>query len=184
MKKLSLGMCCVVVALALASLAGASAAGTGRQENGRAGSQLEASLDELEQALKKSAALDFRQRYARRTYTRLKRAGGCEVGFVVSYVPGGAIASQPGQPAADLSRDEWRVNLSGLDRGGVTVEKPAEGDYRIVRFAALGGGEAIRRVGQAVTDGGPAPEGRLYVGEKEAPAVAAALERAIGACVQ
>lgn len=182
MKRFSLAMSCVVVGLALASSAGASAGLAGRQENAGAGSRLEASLDELEGALKGSVALDFRQRYARRTYTRLKREGGCRVSFAVSRVPGGAIVSDPDRPAGDLSYEVWKVNLSGLDRGGVAVETPSKGDYRLVRFAALAGEEAIKLEGRAVGESGWAAEGRLYVGEKDAAAVAAALEGAISAC--
>jgi hypothetical protein len=182
MKKCSVRISCALAALALAFSTYGPARQAGGQEGVKAGASLEAALDQLEQGLKRGVAIDFRMRYPRRTYTRLRRAGGCDIGFRESQVPGGALTSDPGRPVEDLSSAEWRVNLSELDPAGVKVEKPAKGEYRVIRFAAAGGKEAIRRQGFGPGDGGWVTEGRIYVGGDVASEVAAALEKAITAC--
>ena len=182
MKKCSVRVSCALAALALTFSTYGSARQTGGREGVRAGAPLEAALDRLEQALKRGVALDFRMRYPRRTYTRLKRAGGCDIGLRESQVPGGASARDFGRPVAELSSAEWRMNLSDLDPAGVKVEKPAKGDYRVIRFAAAGGKETIKRQGFGPGDGGWVTEGLIYVGGDVAPEVAAALEKAITAC--
>ena len=182
MNKCSSRISCALVALTLAFFTYGSARPAGGQEGVKAGASLEAALDQLEQALKKSVAIDVRMRYPRRTYTRLKRAGGCDIVFRESQVPGGSIASDPGRPVADLSSAEWRVNLSSLDPAGVKVDKTSKGEYRVIRFAAAGGKETIRRQGFGPGDGGWLSEGRIYVGGEVASEVAAALEKAITAC--
>lgn len=182
MKKRSVRISCALAALALAFSTSGFARQTGGREGVRAGASLEASLDQLEQALKKSVALDFRMRYPRRTYTRLKREGGCNISLRESQVPGGAHARDVGNPVADLSSAEWRVDLSGLDPAGVRVEKPAKGDYRVIHFAAAAGKEGIKREGYWPGDAGRIAEGRIYVGEDVASAVATALEKAVTAC--
>ncbi|HLM57404.1 MAG TPA: hypothetical protein VK422_14920 [Pyrinomonadaceae bacterium] len=182
MKKFSVRIPCALAALALVFSASGFARQTGGGKGVRAGASLEASLDQLEQALKRGAAIDFRMRYPRTTYTRLKRAGGCDISLRESQVPGGAHARDVGNPVTDLSSAEWRVNLSGLDPAGVRVEKPSKGDYRIIHFAAAAGREAIRREGYWPGDAGRIAEGRIYVGEGAASAVATALEKAISAC--
>ena len=84
MKKSSLVMPCVLVALTLGLCLKGTARQGERTEKAQAGAFPEASLDELERRLKESVALDFRNRYARRTYVRLKRKGGCNAVFQVS----------------------------------------------------------------------------------------------------
>lgn len=182
MKKCSVRISCALAALALAVATYGPALQAAGQEGVKAGASLEAALDQLEQALKRGVALDFRMRYPRRTYTRLKREGGCDIALRESQVPGGVNTSGSGVPVADLSSAEWRVNLSGLDPAGFKVEKPAKGDYRVIRFAAAGGKEAIKRQGFAPGDGGRVTEGRIYVGGDVASEVAAALEKAVNAC--
>ena len=182
MKKCSVRISCALAALALAFSTYGSARQASGQEGVKAGASLEAALDQLEQGLKRSVALDFRMRYPRRTYTRLKRAGGCDIGFRETQVPGGVNARDSGRPVADLSSAELRVNLSGLDPAGVRVEEHAKGDYRVIRFAAAGGQKAIKRQGFGSGDGGWLTVGRIYVGGDVASEVAAALEKAINAC--
>lgn len=182
MKKFSLRISCALAALALAFSANGSAGQTGRREGVKAGASLETSLDQLEQALKSGAAIDFRMRYPRTTYTRLKRAGGCDISLRESQVPSGPHARATGSPITDLGSAEWRVNLSGLDPAAVRVEKPSKGDYRIIHFAAAAGKDAIKWGGYAPGDASRVTQGRIYVGEEAAPAVAAALEKAIAAC--
>lgn len=182
MKKYSIRISCALAALALVFSASGSAQQTGRKEGVRAGGSLESSLDQLEEALKRSVALDFRMRYPRRTYTRLRRASGCDIGFRESQVPSGPRARAVGTPIVDLSAAELKVDLSGLDPAGVEVETPAKGDYRIIHFAAAEGRKAIKWTGYGPGDSGWLTEARIYVGEDVAPAVAAALEKAINAC--
>ncbi len=182
MKKFSVRISCALAALALAFSADGSAGQTGRQAGVQGSASLEASLDQLEQALKRGAAIDFRMRFPRTTYTRLKRAGGCDISLRESQVPSGPHARDIGRPISDLSSAEWRVNLSGLDPAAVRVEKPSKGDYRIIHFAAAAGKEAIKWGGYGPGDASRVTQGRIYVGEEAAPTVAAALEKAITAC--
>jgi hypothetical protein len=182
MKKCSVRISCAVAALALAFSSYGAARQAGGQKGVKAGASLETALDQLEQGLKRSVAIDFRMRYPRRTYTRLKRAGGCDIDLRESQVPGGPHARDVGNPIADLSSAEWRVNLSELDPAGVKVEKPAKGDYRVIRFAAAEGKKAIKWSGYGPGAGGWTAEGRIYVGGDVAPEVATAFEKAITAC--
>lgn len=153
-----------------------------RTKKPQAAVSVEMPLDQLEQRLKESVALDFRQRYTRRTYVRLKRKGGCDVSFQVSQVPGSPYFHDPQKPGPDLSTAEWSVNLSDLDPAGVEIGRPTKGDYRVIRFAALGGREAIKWRGLYVGDIGRMSEGRIDVAEKVAPQIEAALRQAIIAC--
>ena len=182
MKKYSVRISCALAALALAFSTSGFARQTGGREGVRAGASLEASLDQLEQALKRGAAVDFRMRYPRTTYTRLKRAGGCDISLRESQVPSGPNARDIGSPISDLGSAEWRMNLSGLDPAGVRIEKPSKGDYRIIHFAAAAGKEAIKREGYGPGDASRVTQGRIYVGEDVASAVATSLEKAIAAC--
>jgi hypothetical protein len=182
MKKRSLTAACLLVTLTLAlCLNGAAQKGV-RTEKAQAGDSLEMSLDSLEQALKESAALDFRQRYPRTTYTRLKRRGGCDISFQVSLVPGTASGHEPSRSGSELSYSELRMSLSDLDAAGVEVYRPETGDYSIIRFATLGGKEAIKSKDLAPGDVRQSRIGRLYVGENVAPRIVTALQQAITAC--
>jgi hypothetical protein len=82
----------------------------------------------------------------------------------------------------DFSSEQLTVNLSGLDRNGVGVEKPVKGDDRIIHVTALGGQQAIKWESSRLGDSGWLAEGRIYVGGGDAAAIAAALEQAIIAC--
>ncbi len=151
-------------------------------EKSQRSASLETSLGQLERDLKESVALDFRHRFARRTYVRLKQRGGCNISLQVSQVPSSSYVNHPDRPATDLSLAEWRINLTDLDAAEVKVERPANGDYRVIRFATLAGKESIKWNGFGVGDVKWTSGGRLDVGEKQAPQVAAALQQAIVAC--
>jgi hypothetical protein len=182
MTKRSLTKPCVLVTLTLVLCLNGAAQKGNRTEKARAGASVEMSLDRLEQELKESVTLDFRMRYPRRTYVRLKRRGGCDITFQVSQVPGSAYVNESSQPGASLSSAEWRVSLSDLDADGVEMDRPEKGDYRVMRFATLGGREAIKLKGFGTGDVRWVREGRIDISEKAAPQVATALRQAIGAC--
>jgi hypothetical protein len=74
------------------------------------------------------------------------------------------------------------MNLSDLDIAEVRIETPAKGDYRVMHFATIGGKEPIKWKGFGVGEGGPVSGGRVDIGEKVAPHIAAALKQAIIAC--
>jgi hypothetical protein len=157
------------------------------QQNSRAKTlnnvdSLESSLARLEQGLKGSVAVDFRQRYARRTYVRLKRRGGCNISFQISLIPGSPYVNQTHRASPELSSAEWRMNLSDLDSAEVKIEKPEKGDYRVIRFATMGGKASLKWEGFGVQDVGWPSRGEIHVSEKESSHIAAALEQAIRAC--
>ena len=126
MKKISLKMACVIAILTLLLSASGSAQQTGRARNVQTSPALEMSLNQLEQGLKKSVALDFRQQYAMRTYTRLKRMGGCQISFQISTFPGISSFREPNRPTPNFSTDQWIVDLTDLDHTGITPDIEAE----------------------------------------------------------
>ncbi|HUS10238.1 MAG TPA: hypothetical protein VMZ30_07210 [Pyrinomonadaceae bacterium] len=182
MKKTSLTLPFILVTLTLGLYLDGAAQQGERTKKPPATISSEMPLEQLEQRLKESVALDFRQWYVRRTYVRLKRKGGCDISFQVSQVPGNPYFHDPQKPGPDLSTAEWSVNLSDLDPVGVEIGRPTKGDYRVIRFAALGGREAIKWRGPGAGEVGRRSEGRFDVGEKVAPQIAAALTQAIIAC--
>ncbi len=184
MKKRAPAVAYILVALMLASPAAVPAQKNGRAEGAPADASLEASLDRLERELRGSVAVDFRQRYARRTYVRLKRRGGCDVSFRVSDDPPGRGLSESATPAYAHPHPyaELRVSLSDLDPYGVRVERSAKGDYAVISFATLGGKESIRWEDFERQKAGWLSGGRIEVGGKDAPRVAEALGQAIASC--
>lgn len=183
MKKTSLTTLCLLVTLTLVLSLDISAQQNARAEKSKGSASLERSLDQLGQGLKQSVAIEFRQWHgARKTYVRLKQRDGCNISFQVSQVPSSPYVNEHNQPPPDLSYAEWRVNLSNLDIAEVKIETPAKGDYRVIRFATIEGQETIKWKGFGVGDAGWVSEGRINVGEKDAPQVAAALKQAIIAC--
>lgn len=182
MKKTSIATSCLFVTLTLVLSLEISAQQNARAEKSKGSASLERSLDQLGQGLKESVAIDFRHGYFRRTYVRLKQRGGCNISFQESLVPSSSSVREAFKPATDLSYAEWRVNLTDLEIAEVKIETPAKGDYRAIRFATIGGKESIKWTGFGVGDAGWVSEGRIDIGEKYAPQVAAALEQAIIAC--
>ena len=187
MKKRAFATLCLLLTLILVLFLNISAQDVLVQQN--AGAQkakgidsLESSLVQLELRLKESVAVDFQQSSARRTYVRLKRRSGCNISLHVSHVPGSPYVHEPGKPGPDLSSAEWRMNLADLDSGEIKIERPAKGDYSVIRFATLGGKASIKWKGFGVHDAAWKSHGQIHVGEKDAPLVAAALEQAILAC--
>jgi hypothetical protein len=186
MKKRAFTTLCGLVTLTLLLSLHTSAQDISVQQNSREKKPknvdaLESSLAQLEQGLKASVAVDFRQRYARRTYVRLKRRDGCNISFQISYIPGSPYVNQTHKASPDLSYAEWKMNLSDLDIAEVKIERPAKGEYRVIRFATMGGKESLKWEG-GVQDVGWLSRGEIHVGEKEASQIAAALEQAIRAC--
>lgn len=157
------------------------------QQNAGAGKStmspnLESLLDQLGRELKESVVIEPRRwGGVRRTYVRLKHRGGCNITFQVSIVPSSPNANQPNRTPPDLSTAEWRVNLSDLDIAQLTIETPAIGDFRVMRFATIGGKESIEWKGFAPGDVGRMSGGWIYIGRSGLQA-AAALEQAIIAC--
>jgi hypothetical protein len=182
MKKISVSIPCTFVMLALVLCVSGSAQQSDLKEKTQASASLEMSLDQLKRGLKESVALDFRHGYARRTYVRLKRTDGCNISFQVSQVPGSSKVHEPQQPGSDLSTAEWKVNLSNLDIAEVKIETAVKGDYRVIHFATIGRKESIKWKGFGVGEGGWVSEGRIDIGEKVTPRIAAALQQAIIAC--
>jgi hypothetical protein len=187
MKKTALTTLCLLATLNLVLSLNISARQIAVQQDARAekskgGDSLESSLALLEQGLKNTVANDFRQWDTRKTYVRLKRRGGCNIGLQVSLVPGSRYVNQNNKPGPDLSLAEWRVNLSDMDAAAVRIERAVRGDYSVIRFATMGGKESIKWTGFGVQSAGWKSEGQIHVGEKDAPQVAAALEQAIIAC--
>lgn len=182
MKKTSIATSCLLVTLTLLLSLDISAQQNERAKKSKGSASLEGSLDQLGQVLKEGVVIEFNQWTGpRKTYVRLKQRGGCNISFQVSRVPSGSYVNKPNQPE-DLGYAEWRVNLSDLEVAEVKIETPVKGDYRVIRFATLGGKESIKWNGFGVADAGWVSEGRIYISGKYVPRVAAALEQAISAC--
>lgn len=182
MKKTSFITPCLLVTLILVLSLDIPAQQNARGEKSKRSASVERLLDQLGQELRKSVAIDFGQRYLRRTYVRLKQRDGCNISFQVSQVPSSPYVHEPNKPATDLSNAEWRVNLSDLDIAEVRIETPPKGDYRVIHFATIGGKESIKWKGFGVGDVGWVSRGGINIDEKYAPQVGAALEQAISAC--
>ena len=184
MNKAPLTTFCLFATLTLMPPFDISAQQNAKAEKSKASSPVvERALGQLAEGLKESVATEFRQwNGARKTYVRLKQRGGCNISFQVSQVPSSPYVNGQNQPPPDLSHAEWRVNLSDLDIAEVKIEQPTKGDHRAIRFATIGGRESIKWKGFGVGDVGWVSGGRIDVGEKYAPQIAAALEQAIIAC--